>query len=78
MEKMAAENKWKRCPRVECGAWIEKVNGCDHVTCRCGYVFRIMVMKVWNVLTEWGDRGEVCYKCGEEYRKCSCYGRPRG
>jgi len=35
----------QRCPR--CGILIEKVGGCDHITCRCGYDF------VWQTLEPW-------------------------
>ncbi|KAL2866842.1 Rcat domain-containing protein [Aspergillus lucknowensis] len=31
---LAKRRGWKRCYR--CGALVEKVDGCDHVTCRCG------------------------------------------
>jgi hypothetical protein len=26
----------KRCPGEDCGVWIEKNNGCDHMTCKFG------------------------------------------
>lgn len=30
----------KRCPNAMCGWWIEKNEGCDHMTCwKCGFEF---------------------------------------
>ena len=34
---MAASCGWKRCPR--CRIIVEKISGCDHITCRCGNSF---------------------------------------
>ncbi|KAI6081696.1 hypothetical protein F4821DRAFT_248642 [Hypoxylon rubiginosum] len=30
---LAAQNGWRRCPR--CSNMVEKISGCDHMTCRC-------------------------------------------
>lgn len=30
-------NKFKQCP--QCKFWVEKNQGCDHMTCRCGFQF---------------------------------------
>jgi len=30
-------HKFKKCPG--CQRWVEKDEGCDHMTCRCGYEF---------------------------------------
>ncbi|KAJ7221709.1 hypothetical protein GGX14DRAFT_430758 [Mycena pura] len=33
-EEWAAANGTKRCPA--CSVWIEKIEGCNHMTCKCG------------------------------------------
>ncbi|XP_062109157.1 E3 ubiquitin-protein ligase RSL1-like [Humulus lupulus] len=35
--EMANEKKWKRCPR--CKFYVEKIDGCLHISCRCNYQF---------------------------------------
>ncbi|KAI3897334.1 hypothetical protein MKW92_047003 [Papaver armeniacum] len=35
--QMAAKRKWKRCPR--CRIYVERTEGCEHITCRCRYEF---------------------------------------
>ncbi|GKD77603.1 zinc finger, C6HC-type containing protein, partial [Tanacetum coccineum] len=34
---LAKNNKWKRCPN--CNFYVEKINGCDDIHCRCGHDF---------------------------------------
>ncbi|XP_076927387.1 E3 ubiquitin-protein ligase RSL1-like [Bidens hawaiensis] len=34
---LAKKNKWKKCP--ECKFFVEKVDGCLHIICRCMYEF---------------------------------------
>ena len=29
--------KFKQCPK--CNFWVEKSEGCDHMSCRCGQMF---------------------------------------
>ncbi|CAG7949114.1 unnamed protein product [Penicillium salamii] len=43
---MAKDNKWQRC--TKCHYMVEKVDGCNHILCRCGHHF-------WYVRTllEW-------------------------
>lgn len=35
--EMAAGRRWRRCSR--CHFFVEKTDGCLHITCRCGYQF---------------------------------------
>lgn len=35
--ELAKTKKWKRCPR--CKYFVEKTQGCLHITCRCGFQF---------------------------------------
>ncbi|KAJ1276816.1 hypothetical protein BS78_05G244500 [Paspalum vaginatum] len=35
--EMAKGKKWRRCPR--CKFWVERHDGCVHITCRCGFQF---------------------------------------
>ncbi|KAJ7952020.1 RBR-type E3 ubiquitin transferase [Quillaja saponaria] len=34
---LASEKKWRRCP--QCKFYVEKTEGCLHITCRCQYQF---------------------------------------
>lgn len=36
-EKFVKGKKFKQCPK--CMFWVEKNQGCDHMTCRCHYEF---------------------------------------
>ncbi|KAK3311215.1 uncharacterized protein B0T15DRAFT_66750 [Chaetomium strumarium] len=36
-KKTAREMGWKQCP--ECGRWVEKTLGCNHISCICGCDF---------------------------------------
>ncbi|XP_010029505.2 E3 ubiquitin-protein ligase RNF144A [Eucalyptus grandis] len=37
MTKLAESNRWRRCP--SCKFYVEKVDGCQHISCRCGHQF---------------------------------------
>ncbi|CAL9137159.1 unnamed protein product [Musa textilis] len=37
MRKLATDSKWQRCP--QCRIYVEKIDGCMFMTCRCGYCF---------------------------------------
>jgi len=38
-EKLAGEKKWIRCPKPSCRVMVEKYEGCDNISCRCGMYF---------------------------------------
>ncbi|KAL9672019.1 hypothetical protein QQ045_009593 [Rhodiola kirilowii] len=35
--ELAKNNNWRRCPK--CCFYVEKIDGCKHITCRCKYEF---------------------------------------
>ncbi|KAK9922858.1 hypothetical protein M0R45_031298 [Rubus argutus] len=37
VNQLAKDNKWMRCPR--CKFFVEKTQGCPHITCRCQFQF---------------------------------------
>ncbi|RVW49088.1 putative E3 ubiquitin-protein ligase RNF217 [Vitis vinifera] len=37
LRELAQEKKWRRCP--QCKFYVEKIEGCLHITCRCTYQF---------------------------------------
>ncbi|XP_073010776.1 uncharacterized protein [Typha latifolia] len=37
LRKLAADKKWQRCP--QCKMFVEKIDGCMFMSCRCGYCF---------------------------------------
>ncbi|XP_062196254.1 E3 ubiquitin-protein ligase RSL1-like isoform X2 [Phragmites australis] len=50
--EMANGRKWKRCPR--CQFFVEKVDGCLHITCRCGFEFCYVCGTNWLGMTHSG------------------------
>ncbi|XP_077240898.1 E3 ubiquitin-protein ligase RSL1-like [Tasmannia lanceolata] len=44
--ELAKSSKWKRCPR--CRFYVEKNEGCQHITCRCGLQFCYGCGASWN------------------------------
>ena len=46
--------EWKRCP--SCSMFIEKAEGCNHMTCRCGHQFCYVCLLDWQ---------EEHYNCGD-------------
>ncbi|KAG2558383.1 hypothetical protein PVAP13_8NG110704 [Panicum virgatum] len=44
--EMAKGEKWKRCP--QCKYFVEKHNGCVHMTCRCGFQFCYACGEPWG------------------------------
>ncbi|RVW49086.1 putative E3 ubiquitin-protein ligase RNF217 [Vitis vinifera] len=47
LKKLAEEKKWKRCP--QCKFYVEKIEGCVHLTCRCGFEFCYRCGGKWSV-----------------------------
>ncbi|KAL8056354.1 hypothetical protein ABFX02_04G114700 [Erythranthe guttata] len=43
---LAKENKWKKCPN--CRVFVDKTEGCVHITCRCKFEFCYICGKSWN------------------------------
>ncbi|KAI3463506.1 hypothetical protein Pfo_020169 [Paulownia fortunei] len=46
VHELAKLNKWQRCPR--CKFFVEKNQGCLHMTCRCGFQFCYACGAVWS------------------------------
>lgn len=44
--KNLRENNWKKC--LKCRFWIEKNEGCNHMTCKCGNEFCYVCGKKWH------------------------------
>ena len=49
--------KNKNCRK--CGAWVSKIQGCKHMTCRCGHQFCYVCEKDWS--------GHKDSECKEKY-----------
>ncbi|CAD6224967.1 unnamed protein product [Miscanthus lutarioriparius] len=37
LRKVAQKSKWQRCPK--CKIYVERIEGCVHIICRCGHCF---------------------------------------
>ncbi|KAK2458361.1 E3 ubiquitin-protein ligase RNF144A [Trifolium repens] len=46
LRELAKKKKWKRCPR--CRHYIEKRDGCLHMTCRCKFEFCYACGETWT------------------------------
>ncbi|XP_051126535.1 E3 ubiquitin-protein ligase RSL1-like [Andrographis paniculata] len=46
VRKLARKKKWQRCPK--CKMYVEKGEGCVHITCRCRYEFCYRCGSKWN------------------------------
>ncbi|PIA50519.1 hypothetical protein AQUCO_01300927v1 [Aquilegia coerulea] len=44
--ELAKQNKWSRCPN--CKFYVEKKDGCLHITCRCGFQFCYSCGATWS------------------------------
>ena len=44
--QMICNQKWQKC--WKCGFWVEKNEGCNHITCKCEYQFCYICGKVWK------------------------------
>ncbi|KAM2016608.1 hypothetical protein FF2_046190 [Malus domestica] len=52
VKELAKQKKWKRCPR--CKYYVEKTEGCLHITCRCQFQF------CYGCGAEWTSTHGVC------------------
>ncbi|KAK1577643.1 hypothetical protein Q3G72_023512 [Acer saccharum] len=50
--ELAKDNKWGRCPH--CKFYVERTQGCPHITCRCSYQF------CYGCGSEWTDTHGGC------------------
>ncbi|XP_031483857.1 E3 ubiquitin-protein ligase RSL1-like [Nymphaea colorata] len=46
LKKLAKEKMWARCPK--CKFYVEKVDGCPHITCRCSFQFCYQCGSAWD------------------------------
>ncbi|KAI8550166.1 hypothetical protein RHMOL_Rhmol06G0083900 [Rhododendron molle] len=46
VEELAKKKSWRKCPN--CNMYVEKTEGCLHITCRCGYEFCYMCGSKWD------------------------------
>lgn len=46
VEKLAKKKKWRKCP--SCKFYVEKNQGCLHITCRCAYEFCYRCGSKWS------------------------------
>lgn len=46
LEKLAKKKKWQQCPK--CKVYVEKTQGCLHITCRCKYEFCYRCGAEWH------------------------------
>ncbi|KAF5729656.1 zinc finger family protein [Tripterygium wilfordii] len=54
VRELANENKWSRCPK--CRFYVERTEGCPHITCRCNYQF------CYGCEEEWSQSHAGCHK----------------
>ena len=52
-EEYAKGSKLKQCPR--CKRWVEKISGCDHITCPCGTHFCYKCGEIRDLI-----KGHIC------------------
>lgn len=46
VEKLAKKKNWRKCP--SCKFYVEKTQGCFHITCRCSYEFCYSCGSKWS------------------------------
>ncbi|KAF5732087.1 E3 ubiquitin-protein ligase [Tripterygium wilfordii] len=44
--KLVKKKKWKRCPN--CSFYVDKISGCIHISCRCGFEFCYRCGSKWS------------------------------
>ncbi|KAJ4761227.1 RING/U-box superfamily protein [Rhynchospora pubera] len=55
LRKLAKDKKWQRCP--QCRMYVEKIDGCMFMKCRCGYCF------CYVCATPMSKETHYCTKC---------------
>ena len=66
--RMAKENKWQRCTR--CHFVVEKVDGCNHISCRCGNQF--WYVDKCDCARAVANLRYKSYICGGHQNRCKC------
>lgn len=56
VEKIAKKKNWRKCP--SCKFYIEKTQGCSHITCRCSYEF------CYRCGSKWSSKHAACKYAG--------------
>lgn len=51
LRTLAERNLWQKCPR--CRMYVEKIEGCMHINCWCGYDFCYECGLPWSESHEW-------------------------
>ncbi|CAN6451296.1 unnamed protein product [Victoria cruziana] len=46
LKDLANKKKWRTCPR--CHVYVEKISGCQQITCRCGFNFCYNCGSTWS------------------------------
>ncbi|TKY47140.1 E3 ubiquitin-protein ligase RNF144A [Spatholobus suberectus] len=46
--KLAKEKKWQKCPNPNCTMYVQRRDGCEHITCRCGCNFCYNCGEIWK------------------------------
>ncbi|KAK2981732.1 hypothetical protein RJ640_005984 [Escallonia rubra] len=46
VDRLAKKKRWRRCPR--CKTFVEKIDGCLHITCRCKHDFCYKCGSKWS------------------------------
>mmetsp|Transcript_19579 Transcript_19579/g.45591 ORF Transcript_19579/g.45591 Transcript_19579/m.45591 type:complete len:120 (+) Transcript_19579:497-856(+) len=64
--QLMGSSRFQRCPR--CNHGVEKVSGCDHMTCCCGHEFCWKCLATYKGLMGIHRRGNVAHK-----RTCEHY-----
>jgi len=76
----AGENNVKQCP--SCQAWVEKVEGCHHINCRCGVHFCWICAGVFDANSIYDHMTRVhggwYNDPGHGQRQAEAGGQPRG
>lgn len=52
VSRMWLDMNTKKCPNEECGRNLQKNEGCDHMTCKCGASFCWLCLKQWQGHTQ--------------------------